>query len=214
MKLKEMLDLTLDEYNALPKTARQQISKRLSSVANRRVTRAIEEDYYLQSPSVMNAIKGKRGKNRLNPFKAKPIKGETDAQHYANLKSFLKNKTSTKQGSKTFSKKMEKLLGGKFRTKKVANAFWKEYNRWLETADGQRNVIHGKGGNSAEVIADFFESYGDFADKDKRGRAVEIPEDRENEIFAFLKARAKERLENGKRKTKKGDSMRDISKRR
>lgn len=206
--LTELLNLTLDEYSQLPADLQSQINKKLASVANARVKRAIKQGYAKKSPAIAGRIEGKRGKNRLAPFKASHGKKETASQHYADLKTFLKTKTSTKKGQRAFASKMEKVLGGRFRSKRMANSFWSMYNKWLETKKGKSMVTHGKGGNSTEIVAEFFKVKGDLAKRTKKGTPTYLSEEDEARIFAKLNEIA-EGVNDGKEQ-EKGERFIDI----
>jgi hypothetical protein len=73
---------------------------------------------------------------------------------YKQQKSFLTAKTSTMKGAKAVKEAEAKRLGVDFTDKDNANAFWKAYNKFIETNEGKQALYNMGSNDVQQKIAD------------------------------------------------------------
>lgn len=197
LSLQEIMSLSADEFADLGRKEQVQVINQINSAANKRVRRAVAGGYNKLSPAVSSAIK-KHGGNKNNPFSLQGTKRNKNGEYkqsalsnaFSDAKEFLKLKTSTKAGTEALQKAVEERLGGKFRSKRLANSFWETYKKFLETDDGKALVSKG---NSAEVQEYLYKIMGNHTIKtEKRGLDKYIDPAEEQKIFDKLAAFADE----------------------
>ena len=99
--------------------------------------------YYGLKEKSMNGDLSVKGKN-INELRAM----------YKQQKSFLTAKTSTMKGAERVKQAEAERLGVKFDSKDSANAFWQQYNKFIETAEGKQ-AVYNQGSNVVQQqIAD------------------------------------------------------------
>ena len=145
---KEMTEIDLDTLNRMSRSELSKVVSRMSDVSKKRL-KTLEKNetytpaYYGLKEKSMNGDLSVKGKN-INELRAM----------YKQQKSFLTAKTSTMKGAERVKQAEAERLGVTFDSKDSANAFWQQYNKFIETAEGKQ-AVYNKGSNDVQQqIAD------------------------------------------------------------
>ena len=141
----EMVDIDLDTLNRMSRNELAKVVSRMSDVSKKRLKRLeskgeLTPAYYGLKEKSANGDLSVKGKN-INELRAM----------YKQQKSFITAKTSTIKGAEAVKEAEAKRLGVTFESKEQGNAFWKAYNKFLETAEGKQ-ALYNKGSNEVQQL--------------------------------------------------------------
>lgn len=145
---KEMTEIDLDTLNRMSRSELAKVVSRMTDVTKKRM-KTLEKNeeftpaYYGLKEKSMNGDLSVKGKN-VNELRAM----------YKQQKSFITAKTSTMKGAEAVKQAEAKRLGVSFTNKDEAKAFWQQYNKFIETAEGKQ-AVYNQGSNVVQQqIAD------------------------------------------------------------
>ena len=147
---KELTEIDLGTLNSMSRSELAKAVSRMTDVTKKRL-KTLEKNeeytpaYYGLKEKSMNGDLSVKGKN-LNQLRAM----------YKQQKNFLTAKTSTMKGAEAVKKAEAERLGVKFESKEESKAFWKSYNKFLETEEGKQ-AIYNKGSDVLQTqFADMY----------------------------------------------------------
>ena len=145
---KDMTEIDLDTLNRMSRSELSKVVSRMTDVSKKRLKRLEKNQeytpaYYGLKEKSMNGDLSVKGKN-INELRAM----------YKQQKSFLTAKTSTMKGAERVKQAEAERLGVKFDSKDSANAFWQQYNKFIETAEGKQSVYNQGSNVVQQQIAD------------------------------------------------------------
>ena len=139
----EMVDIDLDTLNRMSRSELAKVVSRMTDVSKKRLKTLEKNDeltpaYYGLKEKSVNGDLSVKGKN-INELRAM----------YKQQKSFITAKTSTMKGAKAVKEAEAERLGVNFENKDNANAFWKAYNKFIETNEGKQ-ALYNMGSNEVQ----------------------------------------------------------------
>ena len=140
--INELINLDINDVQKLKRSDLAKVVSQLSAAANKRVKRLSQTDVGELSPAYQRALQhgkfGAAGKN-INQLR----------NEYAEVRNFLKLKTSSVSGWKKVRKNTENRLGSKFTSVDQEKRFWRAY-RQLE-ADNY-GAVHAVGSTESQRL--------------------------------------------------------------
>lgn len=123
MTLKSIIDLDPTHLKNLSRSSMAELTSRLVSAANKRLTRLERTGMDIYSPAYKGRVK--EGQTKADRFSVKGKSFNQLQSEFAKSKSFLtEKKTSSVAGAKLAQREMEQRIGKHFESKEEANEFW------------------------------------------------------------------------------------------
>ena len=177
MTIKEIMQMTAKEINALSERELTKVTQRLVDASNKKAKRMEQANLTAESPAytVLKTTKNayeKDGADKLPRYSTKTKTAKFRMEELKNIfssaKAFLQSKTSTLKGARQYKAEIEDQLSlndffyykdGRPKKSKL-NAFWKAYNRYksmmAKNYSGLYNDTYTTG-SPPTLVAEFFE---------------------------------------------------------
>ena len=142
---KELTEIDLDTLNRMSRSELAKAVSRMTDVTKKRLKTLEKNEEFTP------AYYGLKEKSKNGDLSVKVKNIHELRAMYKQQKSFLTAKTSTMKGSSEVKKAEAERLGITFNNKDEANAFWKAYDKFIETNEGKQ-ALYNQGSNVVQQL--------------------------------------------------------------